>query len=521
MSRNGLSIREKVFGCMIMAIPYMKQTERTYRDYFEKYPVGGLFFAKGAARDFVEEHEGESHTTADVLAACRKASSFPLLVCADGANIGEGGLEAANAEAVGACHSLSLAREYGRALGMQMNANDIDWILGPAVDMPLSPTVDSVSTLMSNDPVYSAEIFREVIAGIQGENVAATVKHFPGLGTHHVNMHFGPGRNVLSFDRWMETYGYLYKELFAAGVMSIMTSHVMLPSFSTRADYGPIPVATYSKDLTLGLLKEKLGFEGAVVTDALTMGGCAYGDPVERSVAAFACGADLLLWPPEETADRIVEEIECGRIPMSRLDDACARIDAMRKKLGMTEENRVKKPVDPSYVDDVFTRVAEGEITLVKNEAGVLPLGAEVKRVLVVYSDPTLRKGGDPEAKEVVAFCDALRAAGMTVDMQKEIRAISFGGAKRISDNYDRVIFWFTKHPFDCFDQGLSAWSVHMIPKEKRVLVSFVTPHMLNDFFPEIETVVQMHSAPGVMSAGLLAEALTGKREMKGRLAVK
>ena len=104
------------------------------------------------------------------------------------------------------------------------------------------------------------------------------------------------------------------------------------------------------------------------------MGGSTVENQVEYAVTAFACGADILLWPPIETADRIVEEIEAGRIPMSRPDDEIERIQRFWDRLGMSDGERKKPMPHPEFVNSTFDTVFRNGLILVRNERALLPL---------------------------------------------------------------------------------------------------------------------------------------------------
>jgi len=83
---------------------------------------------------------------------------------------------------------------------MQMNEQGIDWILQPSIDMCFD---HSTAWGLTNDPIKTAKIYRQMIRGIRDQGVCATAKHFPGMGTHHINMHMAPGQNVFDFDRML------------------------------------------------------------------------------------------------------------------------------------------------------------------------------------------------------------------------------------------------------------------------------------------------------------------------------
>ena len=101
MDLRNLSLREKVFQCMIMK-PKMMKRNLTLEEYFEKYPVGGLYFAKGPVQDLAEMEPGEASTSNAFIAKCRKAAKYPILICADGANIGDSGMPAVSKDALAA-----------------------------------------------------------------------------------------------------------------------------------------------------------------------------------------------------------------------------------------------------------------------------------------------------------------------------------------------------------------------------------------------------------------------------------
>ncbi|MBE6645308.1 MAG: hypothetical protein E7612_08040 [Ruminococcaceae bacterium] len=521
MKLTDLTLREKVYRTVILNVKRMRGSG-TIQDLFDKYPIGGLYYAKGPAEGLIEAVPGDTSTRADFVEKCKCASKYPLLVCADGATI-ENGPKPAYSCLLGATNSEKHAYDYGKSLGMQMNYNKVDWILGPCVDLPLFRCTETISGTMSDDPVYASKMYAQVVKGIQSQKVAATVKHFPGIGTHHVNMHISAGQNVLDFDKWMETYGYVYKEMFKAGVMSVMTSHITLRSFSEKADYGTIPIATHSKDLTIGLLKEKLGFEGVVVTDALTMGGCTVGSQVEEAVAAFACGADILLWPPVEAGDRIVEEIEAGRIPMSRLDDAIERIQRLYDKLGITleEKDRERMPADPDFVEKTFKEINEKGITLIRDELGNLPLNKNRSKVLIdLIASESKKNDADEKIEGAEIIADMLKKEGFSVDIKWNYVNFIDKSLNEELKPYDYVIIMLDA-PIsigatrDCFN---SAWTVHLIPDEKKVFLNFASPYFIDDYYPEEKTFVHIGAPISPDRARAAANAILGKSKMTGKL---
>ena len=524
MRLKDLTLREKVYRTFVLNVKRMRG-EGTLKELFDKYPIGGLYFSKGPAEGLIEAVPGDTSTRHDFVKKCKKASKYPLVVCADGATIGDNGLKPCGPSALGATESEQLAYDYGKALGMQMNYNGIDWILGPCVDIPLFRLTETINGNMSDDHVYAAKMYRQVVRGIQDQNVAATAKHFPGVGTHHVNMHIAPGHNVLPFDEWMKTFGYMYKEMFKEGVASVMTSHMTLRSYSEKADYGSVPIATHSKDLTIGLLKKELGFDGVVVTDALTMGGCSLENQVEEAVAAFACGADFLLWPPVEAGDRIVEEIEAGRIPMERLDDAIDRIQRFMDRLGIEDkEERERCEPNPEFVDETFKEIFRKGITLVRNELNNLPLDNKRNRILVdLVASESKVNDADEKLEGAEKLIEILKEEGFRVDFKWNYTSFVDKHMNEEIKDYDYIIIMLDSTfsigaTRDCFN---SAWTVNNLPSAKKVILNFSSPYFIDDYYPHEKTFVQVNSAIHAERIPMVADAILGKTPMTGKIKMK
>lgn len=524
MDYSKLSLREKVFQTFVLDPRQITVSGLSLEEFFEKYPVGALYFTIGKAPDLVVKNEGDCELDAEAIATAKRVSKHPLLVCADGMPI-EKGRYMSSINSLGACGDEALAYEYGRAMGMSLNRYGVDWVLGPAVDMCLSRTGDTISDAMTDDPEYAVKINRQIIRGIQSQNIACTLKHFPGLGTHHVNMHAGHGQNVLSRDEWFNTYGVLYKGLFKEDPECVMTSHVCFEAYSDKADYGSIPIATYSKDITVKLLKKELGFKGAVVTDALIMGGMVYGDPVDEAVAAFACGADLLLWPDMRAGDEIVRRLESGEIPMSRLDDALERIARLRKKIGCFDGDRENVPeYDTEYPVKISDEIAGRAIELVRNKLGVLPIRKAGRVLIDLISPPLARYDMGVESAHVIG--KELEKRGFSYELVRNEVQFMKEEADEVTKDFDYVIV-IIDNPFP--SRGIdptsdAIWTVHFFERAKRIVLNFSSPFYADDYYPDVETFVNANSfgfnraqAREMVKRILGEENFTGKTCLKTR----
>lgn len=512
-----MTLREKILKTFVVTIREIN-THGGPEEFFEKYPVGGMYYSEGAPLLDENGLEMGTATTFEKLNLCKKYSKNKLFVCADGAKVRGQKLAMHPQMSLGGSHNLEDAYNYGKIIGMQMNDKGIDMVLGPSIDMCFDHLM--YLTAISDDPEMVIKIYSEAVKGISDQGVCTTLKHFPGLGTYFINMHMAPGANILPFDEWMKTYGHTYKELFKAGATAVMTTHVSLKSYDNEPDDGFYPIATYSKKLTTDLLKGELGFEGAVITDALIMGGMATGDLVAETVQAFKAGADLLLWPPVEAADKIEELIESGEIPMSRLDDALSRIEKMEKfRQDALDNNKFDTP-DPAFADEKTREIVKNGMCLLRNGRNILPLKKEGAKILIV--DVT-----DEDNYSSNLLKEELEARGFTAEVKRDIydvpsRVCWQADIDKLQAEYDFCVF--NVHAFfvaQWSESHMLIWASHLFDKNKKIIVNYGSPYFAEDYFPEDDTFIEMNCSPNKETVSLLADAIIGKIRLTGKSILK
>ena len=513
-----MTLREKILKTFVVTIREIN-THGGPEEFFKKYPVGGLYYGEAAA--LLDENGLEMGTQYDFdkLNLCKKYSPNKLLVCADGASARGQKVSINPQSSLGASLSEEDAYNFGKIMGMQMNDKGVDWILGPSIDMSFDPLMYLMA--ISDDPKITAKLYRQVVKGVQDQGVCSTVKHFPGLGTYFVNMHIGPGSNNLPFDEWMQTYGYTYKEMFKEDVMCVMTTHTSLKSYDDELHDGFYPIATFSEKLTTKLLKEELGFKGAVVTDALIMGGMATGDLIAETVHAFKAGADLLLWPPVEAAEAIEKAIESGEIPMSRLDDALERIERMENFRNKALEEKSFDTPDPEWIDSTMLDISKRGMCMLRNDIGLLPLKAEnYKKILIV--DVT-----DEDTKSSNLLKAEFESRGFKADVKRDIYDVPSkvcwqADIDALQAQYDLVVFninaffvaqWSVPH--------MLIWASHLFDKKKKLIVNYGSPYFATEYLPEDPTYIEMNCAPTKETVKMLVDGLMGEMEFEGKPTIK
>ncbi len=238
--------------------------------------------------------------------------------------------------ALGAADDLALTRATGRAIGSEMAAAGINLDLGPVADVNTNPDNPVIGTRsFGTDPEHVAEHVAAWVTGLEEAGVAACAKHFPGHGDTAEDSHLALPTIDVDLDTLAARELVPFAAAVDAGIASVMTSHIVVSAID------PELPATLSKPV-LDLLRERLGYDGVLVSDALDMAGACAGRGIpEAAVLSLAAGADLLCIGPEkpeslvrETQAAIVAAVDAGRLTRERLEEAVARIDAMLDRLG-------------------------------------------------------------------------------------------------------------------------------------------------------------------------------------------
>ncbi|MGO8024749.1 glycoside hydrolase family 3 protein [Rhizobium leguminosarum] len=353
----------------------------------------------GVTRFFTADLELERRVISDLVAK----SKVPPIISADleGSRhsfafgtpvLGQLGLAAVDDVQATEKSSEILARE-GRAMGVR-------WSFTPVIDINAAFRSPIVGTRSYGSDVNKIE--RHAVAhvhGLQRNGVAATAKHWPGEGYDDRDQHLVTTTNPLSMDEWKETFGRLYGTLITEGVLAIMSGHISLPAYirSKMPDAGleAFRPASVSRLLNVDLLRDELGFNGIIVSDATPMGGLsAWGHHLDTLPDIIANGCDMILFSdaPEEDMAAVKAAVEDGRITPERLEEAVLRVLALKAHLKLFQPSDVLPDAADvrqllAHPDNVAaSREYIGRSpTLVKDVNGIFPLDpAKTKRVLLV-----------------------------------------------------------------------------------------------------------------------------------------
>lgn len=254
----------------------------------------------------------------------QKASGeIPLLIAIDqeGGNVSRipGGTNMPGNMALGATGSKELAYQVGYTIGRELKELGINLNFAPVMDVNINPANQVIGIRsFGDDPRLVAELGVQYARGLQEAGVGAVAKHFPGHGDTDVDSHLGLPSILHDLDRLEAVELKPFREAIAAGVDMIMTAHVIFPVI----DETGLP-ATLSYPVLTGLLRQEMGFEGVIVTDAFTMKAIAdhFGES-EAVVTAIKAGADLILMPRDVgLAHRsILEAVASGELSEEQIN---------------------------------------------------------------------------------------------------------------------------------------------------------------------------------------------------------
>src|SRR5690606_10075786 len=382
------TLREKI-GQMVMCGFDGKQPTDGIRMLIREYRIGGIIYFR--------RNVGTAEETASLSAALQEAaadvSDVPLWIAVDQ----EGGMVARidrdvavmpGNMALGAARDAGLAYETALASARDLRRMGIKFNLAPCLDVNNNPANPVIGVRFYGErPELVAKLGSAAIRGYQAGGVAACAKHFPGHGDTVADSHLE--LPVVPHDpRRLDRVELApFRAAVEAGVDAVMTAHVRFPAHEDRA----IP-ATLSPRILTGLLRERFGFSGMIVTDCLEMKAISDTVGVGRgAVMAVKAGADLVL--VSHRLDRQLEALEAlhdavlsGEIGMERIDDAVRRILAAKRRRIMAAPAAPAAGSGVPEAWDVARRACERAVTVVKNECGALPLRRELP-VLAVWPE--------------------------------------------------------------------------------------------------------------------------------------
>ena len=432
------------------------------------------------------------------------------------------------------------ATELARIIGEEASALGINWAFAPIIDIDYNfrNPITNTRTFGSNAETV-ATFGKAYVEEVQKHGIAASIKHFPGDGVDERDQHLLASVNTLSCEEWDRTYGNAYKTCIDAGAKTVMVGHIMLPEYSKKLNPAlkdeDIMPGLIAPELLNGLLRERLGFNGLIVTDSSTMAGMGTVMPREKAVPlTIASGCDMFLFTKnlEEDFEFMKKGVADGVITAKRLDEAVTRILALKASLKLHTKNnlpdieRAKNIVGCAEHKNVSGEVADQSITLVKEEKGVLPISTDkYKRILVYKKEGAASAfGGGIQTGACDRFIEKLKEKGFKVSV-----FVPGGGweglaapVSEITQNYDLIIYLVSLATKSNQTVVRIEWAepmgadvpvyMHSVPT---IAISLENPYHLLDM-PRVKTYINTYGGTDEILNALINK-LTGKSQFKGK----
>ncbi len=456
-----MSVEQKLAQMMIVAFrsgsKSAAELTAPYKEILKKYDFGGVIF--------FGDNIVDAGQTVTMIRGCQEAAAgseqeIPMLICVDQ----EGGIvnrvsfgtTSSGSMALAATGDEALTEESADMMGQEIRALGFNMDFAPVSDVNSNPNNPVIGVRsFSDDPQIAAGHVKAFIRGLDKNGVLAALKHFPGHGNVGEDSH----THLPSSDHSLEELRACDLIPFQAGIDAgadmIMSAHIQHPKIETgkytsKLDGKDIFLpATLSRTIITGILREEMGYDGIVITDAMDMGAIAsHFDRTDAAVLAINADVDILLCPvnvyqdgEEDTfpdVDKYMKDllarVEAGDISEEELDNSVSRILKLKIKKGIME-SKPSESVDeqiekakavvgsPEHHKREWEIMQKG-LTLVKNEGGMLPLdGKDGKRTLILvpsdYRMPTVEYAVGRLEKEGLADASAIDILCYS-EMQKE-----------------------------------------------------------------------------------------------------
>jgi beta-N-acetylhexosaminidase len=491
------------------------------------------------------------YETAQLSARLQGAARVPLLISADlESGMGMRFLDTTYwpwAMALAATGDPSLAEAEGRVVAREARTVGVNHIFAPIADVNVdadNPVINTRS--FGEDPAEVSRFVAAFVRGVQAEHVLATAKHFPGHGDTHVDSH--RSLPILGVDRArLEQVELLpFRAAIDAGVRSIMIGHLAVPSlddelvpvrvqgagenpYGTTAgevpQNGTMP-ATTSKKIVTDLLRRDLKYDGLVVSDAMDMGGITeHFDAGEASIRAIEAGQDQVLMSPNVDAAiaAVKAGVATGRISEARIDQSVRRILAAKAFAGapVGTPDEIFQGIDTTEHRELAASIARRALTLVREQAGSLPIKKGARVVIVNVSDfPELASPLPDFEREVRR---RLTAPPQTFEIDSRTSAESIGPIVAAAQNADVVVFAMAVRTRSgsgslATPEPARKLLADMAPRVSTIAVSFGTPYLLREI-PSVGTYFCAYGIQPVMQVAAV-HALFGEAPVSGTLPV-
>ncbi len=513
-----MTIEEKV-GQLFMIRAFSKDDPeriKYVKSQIENYHVGGICF-----------FQGDPLRQTQLVTEYQQLSQHPLLIAIDGEwglgmRFPDQAISFPRQITIGAIRDNQLVYRMGQEIGRQCKLLGINVNFAPDVDInnnPDNPVINMRSFGEDRDNV-TAKAY-SYMRGMQDVDVMSCLKHFPGHGDTDVDSHKDLPIIPHTKARLDSIELYPFKQLVAQGATSVMVAHLNVPALDARENRP----TTLSGPTIVDVLRNELGFDGIVYTDAMEMKGVTkHFEPGMADLEAFLAGNDVIVLPEDiaQGYKQVLDAVNNGTISMERLDKSVYRILRTKEILDLpsksswTNATNIYEEINSDEAINIKAEIYEQALTLANNSADVLPI-----RDLKKYGYASIALGDDePDAfqKRLESYVDIdhhnISKNGASTEYQNALEKLS---------EYDRVIVsshdmsWYSRNNYGLNEQQIKFIN-DLSGRTEVIFVMFGTPYALK-WFENVPTVLVAYE-DNELTHEAAAQALFGVTAISGRLPV-
>ncbi len=543
-----LTIEEKVAQMMVLGLTGTF-VEPELKEFIEKYGLGGLRLSPHLARKFIRYLPEGSPGVANVkrkpsfreknfsnnippvrLSAVeyakilnelkktafeRNGYGLPLHMVADYEHSGgdftpPGMLALPSPMGFGHLGDYDLIRRSSKALAKQIKAIGIDWIHSPVVDVNVNPANPEIYIRSYNE---NTEIVincaRAAIQGFRDAGLIGCMKHYPGRGETAIDAHYAVSDIPLDKEHMMKYHIKPYKVLSDENNMpSVMPAHSAYSKLDTSGE-----IATVSKKIIQGILRDEIGFDGVITTDSMTMGGLMAKYSVgEACILAVEAGVDLLLLKDEnvlryELHEALCEAVNSGRISEERINQSLRRIWKLKSEYGLfdtggiVDTTKIESVLHDKAIHQVGREAASRVINIKRDDNKILPLKKDQNVLIVDRIIFSQKSRNDSWNHPVMLWQFMLEKSSNIayVDYEPESREYALDIAKELLDQTDVIV---VTADFDRNDKD------HSDKKFLNQLRELGKPVVMISSNPYEELLIPTEMETVIVSYGLMHESL-------------
>ena len=489
--------------------PYFAEVQ----ELIERYNIGGVTFFRTDAEPLLKQ-----------VNDWQMMAQTPLMVAIDGEwGLGmrlNDGISYPYQMTLGAIQNQELIGEMGRQIAEQCRRLGINIDFAPDIDVnnePNNPVIGMRS--FSEDPKQVAQRGAHYALGLQTNGVLPTMKHFPGHGDTKTDSHEALPKIDKKLKEIKKTELYPFSYLKDKGVAGAMVGHIYMPALEPKNNLS----SSISKNVVTKMLKNEMGFDGIIFSDAMEMKGAYQGiHPDSVGLQALLAGIDVILMPmnPENTILNIVNQLDNEEVK-NRVEESCKKVLRYKYRLGITDY----QPQSELFVDNdihqvkyynLKQRLYNEAVTMIRNEKETLPLDKSQKVAVVTFGKKDdITKKIDAEGYDVCGYLISNDLNGTKkTQILNELK-----GYKQVVVNIQNTSIYAARN------FGVNAFMVDFvkeISKDSKIIFNlFACPYALNKFtFKKTPNAIIIGYEDTQEAVNAVVDVMVGKVNPIGKLPV-